>query len=210
VILGELGYQDIDEALKSITLPSGIEGASVEGFLYPARYSFEPGTSTVEVMNAMIRRFEAAVADLDLTRNVADLSAKDLITVASLVEAEGTPDVFAKIARVIYNRLRIGMPLQLDATIHYLQERRGEISLSLKETKIQSAYNTYLNRGLPPGPIGSPTRAAIIASLEPADGDWLYFITVAPGDTRFTRSYDEFLELKRLYRENYRSGLFDD
>jgi UPF0755 protein len=75
---------------------------------------------------------------------------------------------------------------------------------------MKSAYNTYLNRGLPPGPIGSPTRSAILAAVEPEQGDWLYFITVAPQDTRFTRSYEEFLDLKKLYRENYRNGLFDN
>ena len=158
----------------------------------------------------MVERFQVAVQDLDLEKNPGDLSPDQLITLASLIEAEGTPDVFNKISRVIYNRLAIGMPLQLDATIHYLQGTRGEISLTLAETKIQSRYNTYLNRGLPPGPIGSPTRSAILAALDPEPGDWLYFITVAPKDTRFTRSYDEFLDLKRLYRENYRKGLFEN
>lgn len=209
-ILKELSYQGVDETIRKAQLPSGFKGSSLEGFLYPARYSFEPGTPTSEVIAAMISRFGSAIADLDLKENPSGLDPYELITLASLVEAEGTPDVFGKISRVIHNRLKLGMPLQLDATIHYVQGIRGEISLTLAETKIRSGYNTYLNRGLPPGPIGSPTRAAIIAAINPEAGDWIYFITVAPGDTRFTRSYDEFLEWKGLYRQNYRNGLFDD
>ena len=209
-ILRKLGYEEIEEAFTSVAPPMGFTANSLEGFLYPARYSFEPGRTSSEVIEAMVERFQVAVQDLDLEENPGDLSPDQLITLASLIEAEGTPDVFNKISRVIYNRLAIGMPLQLDATIHYLQGTRGQISLTLAETKIQSRYNTYLNRGLPPGPIGSPTRSAILAALEPEPGDWLYFITVAPKDTRFTRSYDEFLDLKRLYRENYRKGLFEN
>lgn len=209
-ILKELKYTSIDESFEQVAHPDGFNGTSLEGFLYPARYSFEPGRSTKEVLEAMVERFAVAIQDLDLEDNPGELTRNEVITLASLVEAEGTPDVFGKISRVIYNRLRIGMPLQLDATIHYLQGTRGEISLTLAETKIRSGYNTYMNRGLPPGPIGSPTRSAILAALNPDQGDWLYFITVAPKETRFTRSYDEFLQLKKLYRENYRNGLFDN
>lgn len=209
-ILERLNYEKVGQALDEVSLPDGFKGRSLEGYLYPARYSFEPGRSAVDVIDAMVARFVEATKDLDLRNNPGGLTPSEVVTLASLVEAEGTPDVFGKIARVIYNRLKIGMPLQLDATIHYLQGTRGEISVTFEETKMKSAYNTYLNRGLPPGPIGSPTRSAILAAVEPEQGDWLYFITVAPQDTRFTRSYEEFLDLKKLYRENYRNGLFDN
>lgn len=209
-LLESLGYEEVDEALKKISTPAGFSAKSLEGYLYPARYSFEPGTSTDEIVSAMVKRFESALKGLDLGGNEFDLTSEEMITVASLIEAEGTPDVFAKISRVIHNRLKKGMALQLDSTVHYLQGSRGEISLSLDETKVNSPYNTYRVRGLPPGPIGSPTRAAIVAALEPEEGNWLYFITVAPRKTRFTNSYEQFLEWKQLYRENYRKGLFDD
>jgi UPF0755 protein len=209
-ILKSLGYENVDQEIRATKVPDGFTGGSLEGFLYPARYSFEPNTSTARVIAAMVRRFESAIADLDLSSNPAGFTPDEVLTVASLIEAEGTPDVFAKISRVIFNRLERGLPLQLDASIHYIQGSRGEVSLTLKETQIQSRYNTYLNRGLPPGPIGSPTRAAILAALSPDQGDWIYFITVAPKETRFTASYEEFLTWKRLYRENYRNGLFND
>jgi len=138
-----------------------------------------------------------------------NFSKKDLLIISSLVESEGTPDVFAKVARVVYNRLDRGMKLQFDSTVHYVFDRRGEIALSLKDTQVRNKYNTFVYTGLPPGPIGSPTRAAIEASLNPADGDWLYFVTVLPNETRFTSSYDEFLKFKAEYKRNYANGAFE-
>lgn len=155
----------------------------------------------------MVDRFKVSTADIKWKYQ--KFSKHELLTIASLVETEGTPDVHEKVARVIYNRLEKGMPLQLDSTIHYLKKRRGEIQLSIADTKIPSEYNTYLNRGLPPGPIGSPTRASIIASLAPAPGDWLYFVTVSPKQTRFTSSYEEFLQFKAEYLRNFKAGLFE-
>jgi UPF0755 protein len=110
---------------------------------------------------------------------------------------------------VIYNRLTIGMPLQMDSTVHFVQKLRGEIFLSSRSTLINSPYNTYKKYGLPPGPICSPGADAMSAALNPADGDWLYFITVAPGDTRFTKSLDEFNTWKALYAKNRKAGVFE-
>ena len=124
------------------------------------------------------------------------------------IQAEADAKDYAKVSRVIYNRLKIRMPLQLDTSVQYLLQRRGEITLAIKETKIRSKYNTYQNYGLPPGPIGSPTLGALEAALNPEMGDWLYFITVKPGDTRFTKSNTEFLDWKVEYKRNVRAGLF--
>ena len=135
-------------------------------------------------------------------------TADQILIIASLIESEGTPDVHSRVSRVIYNRLAKRMPLQLDSTIHYILQRRGEIRVSLTNTKVSSRYNTFANPGLPPGPIGSPTRASIDAALAPEPGDWLYFVTVKPGDTRFTASYDEFLQFKNEYKKNLAAGLF--
>ena len=209
-LLESNGFKEVEEVLDEVRVPEPFTFDSIEGFLYPAKYSFAPKTSTFEVVNAFLLRFSQAVQGVDWSSAPGELSPNQVLTLASLIEAEGTPDVFAKISAVIQNRLKRGMPLQLDSTVHYIQNSRGNIALSLKETKIDNPYNTYQRRGLPPGPIGSPTRAAIDAAITPASGDWLYFITVAPGETRFTNSYERFLEWKRLYRENYAKGLFDD
>ena len=101
------------------------------------------------------------------------------------------------------------MPLQLDSTVHYALNRRGEIRVSLEDIKVRSKYNTFVYPGLPPGPIGSPTAAAVSAALQPEAGDWLYFVTVKPKDTRFTSSYDQFLEWKAEYKKNFKLGLFE-
>jgi UPF0755 protein len=127
---------------------------------------------------------------------------------ASIVQAEGDSKDFAKIAAVIQNRLKISMPLQLDSTVHYIKKVRGQIFLSTDSTLINSPFNTYKHYGLPPSPIGNPGAQAIQAVLNPESGDWLYFITVAPGDTRFTSSSDEFLQWKLLYEKNRRAGAF--
>jgi UPF0755 protein len=210
LILKEEGYEKVDEAFTIMQPPPPFSGKNLEGFLYPAKYSFAPSATSVDVVTAMLRRFNQAVANLDFENIPGGLSTTQIITAASLIEAEGTPDVFRKISRVIYNRIKIRMPLQFDSTVHYFLNQRGDISLSINQTKIANPYNTYLNAGLPPGPIGSPTRAAISAALDPEPGDWIYFITVAPSETRFTKSYEEFLQWKVLYRQNLRKGLFDD
>lgn len=100
------------------------------------------------------------------------------------------------------------MPLQMDSTVHYIKKVRGEIFLSTSSTLIKSPYNTYKNYGLPPTPIGNPGVEAMSGALNPAPGDWLYFITVAPGDTRFTASNDEFAAWKSLYQKNRKAGAF--
>ena len=125
------------------------------------------------------------------------------------MQAEGDTKDFSKVARVVLNRLKISMPLQMDSTVHYVKKVRGQIFLSTSSTLIKSAYNTYKNYGLPPTPIGNPGVAAMRATLNPSVGDWLFFITVAPGDTRFTASNSEFLDWKRLYEKNSRAGAFN-
>jgi len=195
------------ESAKSVTLPENI--STLEGVLFPAQYSFADGTSQVEALQRMVDRFNQAISQLNFVDPDGKLSKQQLITVASLVQAEGDTKDFAKISRVIRNRLAIGMPLQLDSTVHYLKMTRGQIFLSNKSTKLKSPYNTYQNYGLPPGPIGNPGLAALKSAISPAEGDWLFFITVAPGDTRFTKSFSEFNEWKSLYQKNRKAGAFD-
>ena len=195
------------KSAKSVLLPKGI--TALEGVLFPAQYSFADGTSQVEALQSMVNRFNQVISTLEFVDPAGKLSTQQLVTLASLVQAEGDTKDFAQISRVIRNRLAIGMPLQLDSTVHYLKSARGEIFLSNKSTKLKSPYNTYQNYGLPPAPIGNPGLAALKAAIAPADGDWLFFITVAPGDTRFTKSLSEFNGWKSLYQKNRKTGAFD-
>ena len=198
--------KDIDTAFKKVVLPAGFSNA--EGLLFPAQYSFPVGTSALEAVQAMVDRFSDEDMGQKLLAAKGKYSPAQLLTIASLIQAEGGEGDFYQVSRVIRNRLEISMPLQLDSTVHYVKKLRGEIFLSTNSTLIKSAYNTYRNYGLPPSPIGNPGSEAISAALKPADGDWLYFITVAPGDTRFTRSHDEFLTWKALFVKNRKAGVF--
>lgn len=198
--------RDIDTAFKKVVLPAGFSNA--EGLLFPAQYSFPAGTSALDAVQSMVDRFSDEETGQRLLAAKGKYSPAQLLTIASLIQAEGGAGDFYKVSRVIRNRLEISMPLQLDSTVHYVKKLRGEIFLSTNSTLIKSPYNTYRNYGLPPTPIGNPGNDAIAAALKPADGDWLYFITVAPGETRFTRSHDEFLTWKALFVKNRKAGVF--
>ncbi len=210
----KFGYtrNEISEAIRSLSLPREFQrnkkdSNRAEGLLYPAFYSIEKGESASELMQRMVDRFIVATNGIEWKNP--DFTSYELLTIASLVESEGIPEDFPKVAQVIYNRLKIGMPLQFDSTIHYIFQRRGEIRLSLNDTKVKSPYNTFLNRGLPPSPIGSPTRSAILAALDPELGPWLYFVTVRPKETKFTSDYNEFLKFKAEYKKNFANGDFE-
>ena len=189
------GYQQAIKDTAALGLPSYAKG-NPEGYLFPATYTVQPGTPPLTVLKEMVQRYdqEAASVLLDPVLKHDQITAAQAITVASLVQAEGgrTQD-FPKIARVIYNRLNAGTPLQLDSTVMYALHTYG-ILASSAQTKVNSPYNTYLHAGLPPGPIDSPGDAAIRAALHPVHGNWTYFVTVNPrtGLTKFTNSYAQF------------------
>ena len=199
---------ELEKSIRNAFPPEMFKSKNIEGFLYPAQYSFNKSVDGDEILSAMLNRFVSATKDIDWS-NERDFTPFEIMVIASLVQTEGTPDVFGKVSRVIYNRLEKRMPLQFDSTVHYALERRGEIRVSLVDTKVKNRYNTFVYPGLPPGPIGSPTKPAIDAALNPEVGNWLYFVTVKPFDTRFTNSYDQFLEWKAEYKRNFKEGLFE-
>ena len=198
--------QEINKAFAQVDLPKGFKDS--EGLLFPAQYSFAKGTSALQAVQAMVDRFTAEPVAQQLLMGDDKFSGAELLTIASIVQAEGGEEDFSKVSQVIRNRLKVGMPLQMDSTVHFVKNLRGQIFLSSQSTLINSPYNTYKKYGLPPGPIGSPGVAAMTAALQPASGDWLYFVTVAPGDTRFTNSFDEFNTWKALYVKNRKAGAF--
>jgi UPF0755 protein len=140
---------------------------------------------------------ETQTLDISSARERLNLSEYELVIVASLIEKEAaTPEERPLVASVIYNRLQKDMPLQIDASIHYALDKQGE-ELSLADLKVNSPYNTYENKGLPPGPICSPSRQSLEAAINPADTDYLYYVLKANGEEHFfTNNYDEFLEAK--------------
>jgi UPF0755 protein len=202
-----LSEESLRESLSragSLGLPTYAEG-NVEGFLFPATYEFQPDVAADEVVEAMLTRFDQAAGDVDLESRAAErgLTALEVVTIASLLQGESAPEDYDKVARVIYNRLDEGMPLQFDSTVNYALGT-SDLQLSRDQLDTDSPYNTYRVTGLPPGPINSPGEAALQAALNPAQGTWLYFVATDPanGVTEFATSYEDFLELKRKFRAN--------
>ncbi len=181
---------------------------SLEGSLFPARYSFEAKTTLAKALESMVSKARSENELNGLNKGHLKFTPFQILTIASMVQIEGDPSNFDKVARVIYNRLKIGMALQLNSTIQYANNSRGNIMLTLKETRINSPFNTYKRVGLPPTPISNPSTAAVKASLNPAPGDWLYFITVAPRDTRFTKDFAEFSKWNTEFNKNVAAGKF--
>ena len=194
----DISDAQLNAALKrpeSLGLP-GYANGQVDGYLFPASYTIGPGTTAREMLRLMVDRFQQAAADVGLEAGAGrlGLDPHELVTVASLVEAEASrPADFGKVAQVIYNRVDAGIALQLDSTVHYIAGSRGEVYTTDKQRRIDSPYNTYLYPGLPPGPIAAPGEAALEAALDPTPGRWLYFVTVNPdtGKTVFARTLRE-------------------
>jgi peptidoglycan lytic transglycosylase G len=187
-----------------LRLPSYAKG-NAEGYLFPATYELTPDATPRSILRAMVARYESAVADLGMTRKAQQLglSVHDVMTVASIVQAEGRLSKdFPKIARVIYNRLEKNKPLQLDTTIVYIFKTKGKLTTSGEQRSVDSPYNTYRNTGLPPTPIAAPGEKAIQAALRPTPGRWLYFVTTDPstGAMSFATTYREHLTNVRKFR----------
>ncbi|MGW3018780.1 endolytic transglycosylase MltG [Streptomyces longwoodensis] len=168
-------------------------GGNPEGYLFPATYPLDGRTTPQSLLSAMVdtanRRFHGAPVAAGARRTA--LNVYQAVTVASIVQAEaGTTDEMGKVARVVFNRLARGMPLQMDSTLNYALGR-STLRTSEKDTRLDSPYNSYRRMGLPPTPIDNPGEQAMRAALDPPAGNWLYFVTVKPGDTRFTADLKE-------------------
>ncbi|MFJ8013424.1 endolytic transglycosylase MltG [Streptomyces sp. NPDC096339] len=179
-------------ATAGLPLPAEAKG-NPEGYLFPATYPVTSKSTPATLLAHMVRTANEKLA----TRAVADggkahgMTPYQTATMASIIEAEadGRTDM-GKVARVVHNRLAKSMPLQMDSTINYALNR-STVDTKLSETRINSPFNTYERQGLPPTPIDSPGLEAMAAAVAPTPGDWLFFVTVQPGDTRFSATYDE-------------------
>jgi len=196
--------QAASQDAASLGLPAWA-GNNPEGFLFPATYPVLPDATAQSVLRQTVERFSQAAQTVQLEQRAQNrgYTPYEILTIASLIQAESKEPDFAKVARVIYNRLDKGQPLQIDATVNYALNK-SELGLTSEDLKVNSPYNTYQITGLPPTPINSPGEAALEAALNPEPGDWIYYITVNPtsGETRFTADYDEFLRWKAEYQRN--------
>jgi UPF0755 protein len=186
-------FKDID-----MPLPDSLH---LEGYLFPSTYRLPPGTGAERAVRTMLnatRRFVYLPYKQAMEKR--RLTLHELLTIASMIEKEVRhDDERPRVASVIYNRLLRNMPLQIDATVLYGMGLWKERVL-YKDLRHESPYNTYLRRGLPPGPIASPGLASIRAALEPEQTEYLFYVAQANGYHRFSRTYEEHLQAIREIR----------
>lgn len=185
-----------------------LEGAyddSLEGYLYPKTYSFSEQPTADQVIRTLLDQFQTETASLGLDNAPTGLSAHDIVTMASLIEREtAVADERPLVASVMYNRLAIDMPLQIDAAIVYARGG-GSDPVTYDDLEIDSPYNIYQNLGLTPGPICSPSVSSIEAALNPSDTDYLYYVASPDGDGthRFSSDYEQFERDSQEYSESH-------
>jgi len=170
------------------------EGTSLEGYLFPDTYKVAAEPTIESIIRKMLDNFEIRFSDeYKQEAEAQGWKIKDLITFASIIEKESGRDADrGVIAGIFKNRLDSLKPLQSDASITYIT-KRPDTRPTIEETKIESPYNTYINVGLPPGPVGNPGLKAIRDSLYPTRTPYLFFITDSDGVAHFARTYDEHL-----------------
>lgn len=197
--------------VAALGLPSGYTRGtatptSVEGFLYPATYSFDPGTSPSDALQDMIAKFieEDRSTGFAAQAKALRITPYEALIIASIAEKEAKlADDYPRVARVIMNRIAARMPLQIDATSAYAGKLMHLDPAKVVYAKIDSPYNTYTHAGLPPTPISSPGAEALDAAVHPAAGDWLYYVNGDKnGKLFFTNSAAQFQQAVEKCRAN--------
>ncbi len=181
----------------------GLEEKSLEGYLFPDTYLFlESENDPKEILRQIVAEFNEVYKDnLRQRTEQIGLTINEVLTLASIIEGEAIFDSERGIIAAVYhNRLKKRMRLQADPTIQYII-KDGPRRLSLSDLKTDSPYNTYLYSGLPPGPIGNPGKASILAVLYPDDNDYLFFVARGDGYHTFTRTIDEHNQAKREFQK---------
>jgi UPF0755 protein len=179
----------------TLGLPAYAKG-NPEGFLYPATYDVPKNANATTMLKLMTAKYASIAAQLQLVKTAQNkkLDPYQAVIVASIIAGEtNRKQDYAKVARVIYNRLARGMRLQMDSTIHYVVGKDGGVFTSPEQRQMVSPYNTYKNPGLPPTPINSPNVDTLRAAINPAAGPWLYFtlVNLDTGETAFASTAKE-------------------
>lgn len=174
---------------------------SLEGFLFPDTYFFAKDVTAQEVVVKMLKNFDVKLTD-NMRKGIGDQKKTifDVITMASIIEKEAKyPRDMALVSSVFWNRIAIGQRLQSDATLEYVLGS-NDIKHSVEQTKLQSPYNTYQVEGLPPGPVSNPGIDAISAAINPAQSDYMYFLSdLKTGNTIFSKTFEEHVANKQKY-----------
>ncbi|MBN2061220.1 MAG: endolytic transglycosylase MltG [Deltaproteobacteria bacterium] len=189
---------------RDLILKYGFRSSSLEGFLYPDTYQFGKGLSAESIIDAMVNRFKTVVAPFEHRLRELEMTVEEVVTLASIVEKEtGRADERALIAGVFLNRLKKNMRLESDPTVIYgIENFNG--NLTRKDLEVPTPYNTYIIRGLPPGPIANPGIEAIKAVLYPAEIDYFYFVSKNDGSHYFSSSLREHINAVNRYQRSRR------
>jgi len=182
----------------------GINESTLEGYLFPDTYIFYKGEKAENVIKKMVfRLYNILKPSQKFKIKSMTFDAHEIITIASMIEREAMIDREKSIiASVIYNRLEKNMPLQIDATILYALGKHKK-RVMYKDLRVKSPYNTYRNRGLPPGPIASPGYQSIISALHPSRSNYLFYVATGRGDHIFSKTYEEHIKAKKKVRGRY-------
>lgn len=182
-----------------------IPGESAEGYLFPDRYIFVKPITPEEIIEFMVRQFRRKIPpDTETRAREEGLSLHQVVTIASIIEKEtGVEEEKPIVSAVIRRRLALGMPLQMDPTVIY-GVKRFDGTVTRKDLRTAGPYNTYLNRGLPPGPIANPGLAALAAALNPSKTEYLYFVSRNDGSHTFSRTLPEHIRAVEQFRRAVR------
>lgn len=191
---------------KNILSKYDIDGSSFEGYLYPNTYYFYYDTSPEDIIDTLVSQFWKEFDENLISRaNELGLSVHEVVTLASIIEGEAMLDnERSTISSVYHNRLKINMKLQADPTIQYIIKGPPK-TLSTRDLRIKSPYNTYQNYGLPPGPINNPGIQSIKAALYPLETNYLFFVAQGDGSHAFTTNEKDHEAAKRIYKINKRN-----
>ena len=221
-IMNRLQRGDYGQAQKRITIPEGLSVRQIadilsknfddfprdkfillaedkEGFLFPDTYFFFSQVSLEHIIETMENNFRRRTAELYEETKKQNKNWREIITVASLIELEASEkEARRMISDIIWRRLKIGMPLQIDAVFPYIMGK-NTFELTLKDLQYDSPYNTYRYRGLPPGPIANPSLDSIEAALYPTANNYIYYLSDKKGNMHYTITHDEHVRNKQIY-----------
>ena len=210
-ILGNLELAAPAEFLETARSPAvasqlEIPGSTLEGFVFPDTYILVKDMSSVEILGVMVRRFRRKFTpEMEEKAQESGFTLKEIVTIASIIEKEtGMEAEKPLVSAVIRNRLSTGMPLQMDPTVIYGLKKIGG-NLTKKDLRKNHPYNTYVNPGLPPGPISNPGLTSLVAAVEPADSEYLYFVSRNDGSHHFSRTLREHNKAVKVYQSGKRA-----
>lgn len=175
-----------------------LETIGFEGYYFPDTYSFPENIDTYKIIEALSQNFERKINEVSDLISSSSSSLDEIIVMASIIEKEATRDTMQDISNILWKRMEIGMPLQVDAPFVY-EQGKNSFTLTISDLRRNTPYNTYTNLGLPPTAISNPGLESIKAAASPQPTEYLYFLTGRDGKMYYAETHDEHVENKAKY-----------